>query len=264
MSAPTIRVAVCIRTGSAGLDVHAVDACLQALDAAGVRHPLVISARPGHGLAQARNEALARCDAEVIAYVEDDVHVSPGWYDALRTAWRCGGPDLGCAGGPLRLRLEGERPPWLGDDLLRAFGTSDVGGAPRDLDPAEQTLLGGSLSFRTSALRGIGGFWPARGDGEARDWFTEEHHAQRELDRAGWRIAYAPEATAERVVAAGSLRLRDVVIRRARTGARRALIGEHRPAGAAALGAAKGAAGWMVAVVTGRPARAAERAGRAA
>jgi len=50
------------------------------------------------------------------------------------------------------------------------------------------------VSFRVEALLGIGGFWPVSGRPELRDWFTEEHHAQRELAAAGWSARAAGRA----------------------------------------------------------------------
>src|SRR5215210_4485691 len=74
---------------------------LDALAAAGARARVAV-APAGQGPAAARNEALARCDGEILALVDDDVEVSQGWLDALRAAWsRPGAEELGCVGGPL-------------------------------------------------------------------------------------------------------------------------------------------------------------------
>ena len=114
-------------------------------------------------IAAARNRALAECHTEVVAYVDDDVVVPDGWLAALRRAWAAAEADVGAIGGP----IAGVR------------ATVDYGDAPLELDAAERTLLAGNLSFRAEALRGVQGFWPMRGRAGVRDWFTEEHHAQR-------------------------------------------------------------------------------------
>ncbi len=147
------------------------------------------------GPAMARNRALEACDDEVLALLEDDVEPAPGWLDALTEAWASADADVAIIGGPLD-------------------------GAPRVDGPAA-TYPGANVSFRAAALRGAGGFWPARGHPDQRDWFSEEHEAQRELLRIGWRSAFAPGAAARRTTVPG-------VRARFRTGARRQVVGEPR------------------------------------
>ena len=147
------------------------------------------------GPAMARNRALAACDDEVLALLEDDVVPAPGWLEALEAAWATADPDIAVIGGPLD-------------------------GAPRVDGPAA-TYPGGNVSFRAAALRGAGGFWPARGHPDQRDWFSEEHEAQRELQRMGWRSAFAPGAAVRRTARPG-------LGARFRSGARRQVVGEPR------------------------------------
>jgi peptidoglycan/xylan/chitin deacetylase (PgdA/CDA1 family) len=109
--------------------------------------------------------------------------------------------------------------------VAHVYGAFDPGGAARALDASDQTLSSGNLSFRSTALRGIGGFWPARGAGRLRDWCSEEHHAQRELARTGWTARYEPALAAERIVDAEQAQLRSLAVMQAQAGGRRALIG---------------------------------------
>jgi peptidoglycan/xylan/chitin deacetylase (PgdA/CDA1 family) len=237
-------------------------ACLEALDHAGVGEPTIV--RIGaDGPAMARNRALAACDTEVLALVEDDVVVEPGWFEALIAAWTSADDALACAGGPLRPAFLSGRPGWLSNDLLDAFATLDLGDEPARVDAREQTFFGGSVTFRASALRAVGGFWPARGHRDGRDWFSEEHEAQRELARAGWRAVYVPEAAAVRIVDRDANR-RVVLRRRLRYGARRALIGGSAAVRAPGRQLATSAMGVPVALACGRMAVAMERAVRVA
>jgi peptidoglycan/xylan/chitin deacetylase (PgdA/CDA1 family) len=252
----TPAVAVIARPG-AGLGP-----CLEALERGGAGRPVTVPIGPD-GSAMARNRALAACDAEVLALVEDDVIVEPGWLEALVATWTNAEAALACVGGPLRAAFPRGRPGWVSDDLLDAFATLDLGDRPVAVEARERTFHGGNVSFRTSALRAIGGFWPARGHRDGRDWFSEEHEAQRELARAGWLAAYAPEAAAVRVVDRDARR-RVVLRRRLRYGARRTLIGGAAPARAPGRQLATSAAGVPVAVARRQPAVAMERAVRAA
>ena len=227
--------------------------CLEALRIEGVE-PLVFPVPYGHGLAQVRNAALAATTADVLAFVEEDIAVEPGWLEALQSAWDHAPEDRGCIGGPITARFDGPRPRWLTDPLLGVFGVGT----------GEDTFHGGNVSFRTEALRGIEGFWPARGRPELHDWFCEEHHAQHQLAAAGWTHACEPGAAAARIIDPERLHRRGVVMRRARYGARSALIGEQRPRAVAAKLAATSAAGTAVAAMRGDVPRATERAARAA
>ncbi|MBX5441441.1 MAG: polysaccharide deacetylase family protein [Solirubrobacteraceae bacterium] len=214
------------------------------------------------GIAQARNAALAASDADVLAYLDDDCAPPDGWAAALAAAWAAAPDDRAILGGPIALRFDGPRPRWLADGLLGALAPLDYGPEPLALDPQERTLRGGNVSFRTAALRAIGGFWPARRS--ERDWFAEEHHAQRELAAAGWSAEYRPELRVERIVRVGELRRRDVVARRARYGGRSQLVGTPRDGRDALRAAAASAAGAGLALVQGDLATASERAARAA
>jgi peptidoglycan/xylan/chitin deacetylase (PgdA/CDA1 family) len=258
-----IDVWICARPGRRLEAVHA------ALAAAGAL-PRVATAPAGQGLAAARNEALARCDGEVLALVEDDVEVDAGWLAALEVAWSGSAAErLGCVGGPLHATFADDRPDWLGDDLLPALGVDrdtppaqEDGGAPVPVDAARRTFHGGNISFRATALRGVGGFWPARGHPGLRDWYGEEHRAQHELARAGWSAAWAPGASAaRRIEGVGPL---DVVGLRARAGTRAGAVGAPSPRSDAARKAATAAAGVLVAAARCDASKLVERAARAA
>ncbi|MDX6657165.1 MAG: hypothetical protein QOH62_1958, partial [Solirubrobacteraceae bacterium] len=142
-------------------------------------------------LSLARIAALEACDEEWIAFVDGDVVVEPSWRVPPV------GDDVAVVSGPLR----GE------------FATHGVGA---------ETFHGGNVAFRAPALRGVGGFWPARGHRFGRDWFSDEHEAQRELARAGWRAVFDEAMAARRLPSPGRLR------RAARAGARRPRRGGPR------------------------------------
>src|SRR3954451_3608787 len=185
-----------------------LDAVLDALRDAGATGARVVYVGPD-GPATARNAALVACTDEVLALVEDDVLVAPGWLAALEAAWRDAGHDVAVIGGPLAPVVGGPSP----------------------------TYPGGNVSFRAAALRGAGGFWPARGRAGQRDWFSVEHEVQRELARMGWQSAFVPGMAARRASAPPGMR------ERARTGARRQAVGEPRSRGQALGALAKGLAG---------------------
>jgi len=119
---------------------------------------------PRPGLSLARNRALEACDEDdVLAFVDDDAIVFPGWLGALEAAWRDAGARTGCLGGPILPRFPAGRPDWLSDALLPALTVLDLGPAPLVLDPSTTTVYGANVSFRVGPLRAVGGFDPAFG-----------------------------------------------------------------------------------------------------
>lgn len=242
----TLAVAVCV-----DVDTPFLARCVQALQAQGIDPEVRTAGTP----ASMRNAALAQCDSEVLAFVDPDVVVPEGWLTALRTGWDDAPSDRGVIGGALGLRFETDRPQWLADGLLTALGPYTTGA----------TLPSGNVSFRAAALRGVGGFWPARGEPGQRDLFTEAHLVQHELHAAGWTGELRPELAAVRLV--GDVRRRDVLRFRARYGARNQRIGEPRNDAlggliSSAVGAV--AAGWRADLAMERAGRAAEALGNLA
>jgi hypothetical protein len=255
---PQVDVAVIARPGAA------LDACLAALAAAGCAKPIVEQATSARGLAAARNAALARCTGEVLAYVEDDVAVAPGWLRALREAWAApGAEDLACAGGPLRANPA--RP------------AAAVADGPRCSAPG---------ASRTSGRRSATGSRP--GDVPRRQRVVPDGGPARRgrlLARPGTSLARA-RLVRRRAPGPARARARGLAgAARARGGCRpaparrggpggppappRALRGppgargRRPPAPVAARAAATGAAGALAALARGQP-QAVERAGRAA
>jgi peptidoglycan/xylan/chitin deacetylase (PgdA/CDA1 family) len=225
---------------------------LAALEAAGVNGALTVELeRPG-AWAAARNRALdLAAGSDIMALVEHDVRVDRGWGAELRGAFA--DPLVGAAGGPLRAA---SAPTWLvAGDHAEVLGLHD--GDPERSGP----FPGANVAFRVAALRGVGGFFPARGHAAARDSVGEDRHAQRELIVAGWRIAAVPGMSAARELS--SLRPAELLRRRAQTGARAAVLGAATPHSGAAL-ATRAAASAALGLLRGKPAVALDRAAWAA
>jgi GT2 family glycosyltransferase len=221
---------------------------------------------PLPGLSRARNRALAWADHDddVLAFVDDDAVVEPGWHDALRRGWDEAPSQVACIGGPIRPRFDTPPPPWVSDQILPALTLLDRGDAVRDLDPDhEEAVYGANISFRAGPLRQAGGFDPAYGHSGRRVYFAEEDEAQRALARLGHTVRYVPDAAVLHVIPADRLTRRSFVKRRhafgkalgARGGRSRAL---------AARQVATAAAGIVMAAVRKDDAKLMERAVRGA
>ena len=249
-----ITVAVIVRPGA-----PEPAAALRALAVAGAPDPLVVRAEAQRGMAMARNEALARCPGDVLALIEDDIAVGPGWWAALRDVWALESPAIGFAGGPIVPRIAGERPAWLTDELLTAFALDDRG--PENA----RTFHGGNVSFDVEGLRGVGGFWPVRGGPDSRNWFSDEHLAQNALLDAGWARRHDSALTVERLIDPAATSPAGLLRRRARYGASlQAMSGAPRTVGDTLVGVGRSSAGTLQAAARRRPDLVVERAARAA
>lgn len=112
---------------------------------------------PEVGLSRARNRSVREARGEVIAWIDDDVRVTPEWLvgyeDAIRS-W----PDAAFYGGPIQPVFEGDPPDWLRrafdrlDPVREAYGERDLGPEPRAIRDAGDLPYGGNFAVRASVL----------------------------------------------------------------------------------------------------------------
>ena len=263
-----LRVAVCTnRSPDATLEALRSQVPAEALKVvvSGRLDPAFLS-EPRPGLSRARNRALAwaaEAGADVLAFVDDDVRVDPGWYSALVARWDEAPADVACIGGPIRARFSVPPPPWFSDGIAHVLTLLDRGPVVRDLDPDAEAVYGANISFRVEPLQAVGGFDPALGHSGTRTFFGEEDEAQRALVRRGYRVRYVPDAGVEHVIPADRLTRGSFLRRRFAFGQALGLR-RGRPRGLAARQALTSGGGAVAAAVTGRDALAMERAVRAA
>src|SRR3954452_11369174 len=263
-----LRVAVCTnRSPDAALEALRDQVPAEALTVvvSGREDPAFLS-EPRPGLSHARNRALewaAAAGADVLAFVDDDALVDPGWYDALRARWDEAPAEVACIGGPIRPRYTVPPPAWFSDGIAHVLTLVDRGPSVRDLDPDVEAVYGANISFRVEPLRTVGGFDPSLGHSGSRVFFGEEDEAQRALVRLGYRVRYVPDAAVTHVIPPERLTRRSFLRRRFAFGKALGIRG-RRSRGLAARQALSSGAGAVAAAITGREALAMERAVRAA
>jgi glycosyltransferase involved in cell wall biosynthesis len=152
----------------------------------------VVGARPGvrhvahgetRGLNAARNTGLREARADLIAFVDDDVLVPPGWIDAL-VEGAARHPRAEAFGGPIRARFEGRTPRGCGREEP-PITTLDLG-----LEDCEAPVAwGANFAVRRSAVERIGSFDEriVRPHGDEEEWLER-------LTAAGGTIVYLAEA----------------------------------------------------------------------
>lgn len=135
-----------------------------------------------HGLNAARNAGVTATSAPLIAFLDDDVYLPPGWMSAVAEgARRHSGAEA--FGGPIRARLEGRTPSSCGREKP-PITTLDLGA--RDVEA--EMVWGANMAIRRTAFNRIGPFDEGVADhGDEEDWL-------RALRAAGGRIVYLAEA----------------------------------------------------------------------
>lgn len=147
-------------------------------------------------MTRSRNEALRRVQGDVIAFIDDDVCVRPGWSRALRHAFY--DPGLAAAGGRTLNGLPGEEDN--DEPVGRYFPDGSLTGnfAARQAAPIEiDHGIGANMSFRRSVLADLGGFrddYPGTAFREDTDVFLR-------IKAIGGRALFLPDAVVDHLPA---------------------------------------------------------------
>jgi len=229
MDPPVVSVVVPTRGRAAYLDVT-LDSLLA--QRAGIEYEIVVvddggelARRPGvryvshpqrRGLNAARNTGIRESGAPLIAFVDDDVLVPPGWLAALADG-AARFADADAFGGPIRARFEGRTP--------RGCGREDPPITTLDRGPADHEtdyVWGANFAVRRGAIERVGPFDESivRPHGDEEEWLER-------LRAAGGRIVYLAAAGLEHRRTAEDARLRPLA-RAAYARGRAARASDHR------------------------------------
>jgi GT2 family glycosyltransferase len=153
--------------------------------------------RSRRGLNAARNAGIREARAPLIAFVDDDVLVPPGWLEALASG-AARHPEAEAFGGPIRARFEGPAPRGCGREEP-PITTLDLGPEDREAD----MVWGANFAVRRSAVERIGPFDETivTPHGDEEEWLER-------LRAAGGRIVYLAGAGLEHRRTAEDARLR--------------------------------------------------------
>jgi GT2 family glycosyltransferase len=150
---------------------------------------------PDRGLNAARNAGIAASSGPLIAFLDDDVFVPPGWMRGLVDG-AARHPAADAFGGPIRARFEGPTPSACGREKP-AITTLDLGPDDAEAD----VVWGANMAVRRTALERLGLFDERlSGHGDEEDWLLA-------LRAAGGRIVYLAQAGVDHRRVAADARL---------------------------------------------------------
>lgn len=143
------------------------------------------------GLSGARNTGLDHATTSIVAFVDDDAEVAPGWSAAIVAPFR--DDNVVAVGGLARPSWDQGAPTWFPEELLWAVGCSYKG---QSTDGAVRNPLGCNMAFRADAVHRAGPFDPALGRLGTLPFGCEETELCLRLVRSniGSRIVIAPAA----------------------------------------------------------------------
>jgi glucosyl-dolichyl phosphate glucuronosyltransferase len=141
------------------------------------------------GLTVARNAGAAAARAPLLAYLDDDVLVAPGWALAVVAAfsqWGCDG-----MAGRIQLDLEGALPGWL-SQRRSYLGEFDLGDQPVWLE--KEVPYGGNCAVTRDMFIEVGGFRADLGRSGSSLLSNEDTDFFERVRSAGGQLAYWPAA----------------------------------------------------------------------
>jgi GT2 family glycosyltransferase len=163
------------------------------------------------GNSEGRNTGIAAARADVVAFVDDDATVEPGWLAALLEPFE-GSAALVGAGGAVVPRFE-EGPRWLPEELLWVVGCTYRG---HRADPGPtRNPIGCNMAFRREALLAAGCFSAEFGKRGNALVICDETELCLRLEQAHGRdrIAYVPSARVHHFVPVSRICWRGLVRR---------------------------------------------------
>ena len=169
---------------------------------------VIREARPGKSHAVCA--ALANCQADVLAFTDDDVLVDDHWIARIRAIMEREPVDL--IAGRVLPRFAARVPDWLVLGEGNGFGRLasplallDYGNERQAL--GARTALGANLAVRRAAFTAAGGYSPVLGKRRGTLLSGEDHQLCERVQAAGYRAVYEPSLVGRHLVPADRLRL---------------------------------------------------------
>jgi glycosyltransferase involved in cell wall biosynthesis len=146
------------------------------------------------GLHHSRHAGATAAQGEILAFIDDDVRVSPNWLAAIVEAYA--DPRTSAAGGRVLPEWESDPPKFISRLRGDYLSLLDYGDQARPLSEGEG-INGCNYSVRRKTLFDVGGFHPDSFSDPALQWLRGDGEAglTKKILAAGGQVMYLPEAT---------------------------------------------------------------------
>ena len=153
----------------------------------------------GPGVSYARNRGLREAQAPLVAFIDDDEHVNPGFLRAYLDFFDRH-PEAVVAGGRIIAEYPSGRPDWMSHYVeMPIANPMDFGTEVRPF-PVGRVPGGGNMAFRREGLAAYDGFDPSLGRVNGELIGGEENDLFERLLRGGETIWYVPGAVMWHVI----------------------------------------------------------------
>jgi glycosyltransferase involved in cell wall biosynthesis len=159
------------------------------------------------GLSHARNIGWKNARGEIIAFVDDDALVVPGWVEAYARIFSETEPPPGMVGGRTVPNWEIQCPHWFPKEREFLLGTYDIGDQIREF-PDTDLPVGANFAILRSAIEEVGEFDERVGFNLGREHSMiagEDSLVALRVKEAGYKIYYQPDAKVFHYISAKKL-----------------------------------------------------------
>lgn len=176
------------------VDNNSSDATPQVVARHATAHSGIRYVREGRlGLSIARNAGWQSATAPIVAFLDDDAVVEPGWIDAIADAFGRGPAGIAMVGGRVIPQWEVPQPSWLADRPALGLTMLDWSPTAREIvDLRLEWLAGANMAVAREMLQRVGGFHPALGRSGRRQLSSEDVFLQKRVQQLGGRLLYDP------------------------------------------------------------------------
>jgi len=146
------------------------------------------------GLSFARNKGVAIAKGEVIAFLDDDEIASENWLQEITQPYEID-EKIGCVGGKINPVFPANNPPsWYSSEIQGFFGGVDNGGEAHEINPKNEYLGGGNISFKKQLVVDLGMFDTNLGVRGETSYAGEETALYLKVLKENYKVYYNPKA----------------------------------------------------------------------
>jgi glucosyl-dolichyl phosphate glucuronosyltransferase len=174
---------------------NSTDDTAQVIDRFAAAHPnrIVHVLETRQGVAYARDAGIKRARADIVAFFDDDVRLTPPWVETIRRTF-AEHPEVDCIGGKVLPDWLAPAPPWLTPAHWAPLALQDFGDAPLEISRENRRgLISANLACRKEVFARIGTFSPEFQRVKDGIGSLEDDEWMRRFWKSNGRALYVPE-----------------------------------------------------------------------